>query len=119
MEHYNWAAIPEEKLNKLTSRWVIHTPQATIARWWFGKGAIVAWHHHVNEQVTMLKSGLLRFETPEKEVLVRPGEVLRIPPNLPHRVEALEESTATDLFTPAREDWMKGEDAYFGGRRDA
>ena len=115
MDHYNWAAIPEEKLNELASRWVIHTPRMTIARMWLAKGAIVPWHHHVNEQVTMLKSGLLRFETPEKEVLVRPGEALCIPPDLPHRIEALEESMATDLFTPAREDWMQGEDGYLRG----
>jgi hypothetical protein len=41
MDHYNWAAIPEEKLNALVSRWVIHTPHMTIARLWLGKGAIV------------------------------------------------------------------------------
>jgi hypothetical protein len=27
-------------------------------------------------------------------------------------VEALEDSLATDLFTPAREDWIRGDDAY-------
>jgi hypothetical protein len=35
-----------------------------------------------------------------------------IPPHLPHRVEALEETLATDLFTPGREDWLRGDDAY-------
>jgi quercetin dioxygenase-like cupin family protein len=115
MDHYNWAAIPEEKLNALVSRWVIHTPHMTIARLWLGKGATVPWHHHVNEQVTMLKSGLLQFETPEKQVLVRPGEAMVIPPDLPHRVEALEESMATDVFTPARGDWIRGEDGYLRG----
>jgi quercetin dioxygenase-like cupin family protein len=44
--------------------------------------------------------------------VVRAGEVLVIPPDMPHRVEALEESLATDLFTPAREDWIRGDDAY-------
>ena len=38
---------------------------------------------------------------------MRAGEVLVIPPNLLHRVEALEESLATDLFTPGREDWLR------------
>ena len=45
----------------------------------------------------------------------RAGEVLVIPPDLPHRVEALEESLATDLFTPRREDWITGDDAYLRG----
>jgi quercetin dioxygenase-like cupin family protein len=69
-------------------------------------------HHHVNQQVTMLKSGALQFDMGGETIILRAGEVLVIPPNLPHRVEALEESTATDLFTPAREDWIRGDDAY-------
>jgi len=55
MERYNWTAIPEEKMNPLLSRWVIHTEHTTIARLWLGKGAVVPLHHHVNQQVTMLK----------------------------------------------------------------
>jgi quercetin dioxygenase-like cupin family protein len=115
MDHYNWAAIQEEKMSALLSRWVIHTPHMTVVRLWLGKGAIVPWHRHASEQMTMLKSGLLQFETPEKTTLVRPGEALVIPPDLPHRIEALEESMATDVFTPTREDWIRGDDAYLRG----
>ncbi|MBV8072902.1 MAG: cupin domain-containing protein, partial [Acidobacteriaceae bacterium] len=43
---------------------------------------------------------------------LKPGDVMVIPPNVPHRFEALEESTATDLFVPQREDWIRGDDAY-------
>jgi quercetin dioxygenase-like cupin family protein len=112
MERYNWTAIAEEKMNPLLSRWVIHTEQMTIARIWLGKGSVVPLHSHVNQQVTMLKSGVLRFDMGGEEIILRAGEVLAIPPNLPHRVEALEESMATDLFTPAREDWIRGDDSY-------
>jgi quercetin dioxygenase-like cupin family protein len=44
--------------------------------------------------------------------VLKAGDVLVIPPDMPHRVVALEESTATDLFTPARADWIRGDDAY-------
>jgi hypothetical protein len=27
-------------------------------------------------------------------------------------VEALEDTVALDIFTPAREDWIRGDDAY-------
>jgi hypothetical protein len=54
-------------------------------------GRCRAAHNHVNQQVTMLKSGALEFEM---------------------GVVALEDSTVTDLFTPAREDWIRGDDAY-------
>lgn len=112
MERYNWTAIPEEKMNPLLSRRVIHTEQMTIARLWLGKGSVVPLHHHVNQQVTMLQSGALEFEMDGNRVVLKAGDVLVIPPDMPHRVVALEESTATDLFTPARQDWIRGDDAY-------
>ncbi|HWF09658.1 MAG TPA: cupin domain-containing protein [Bryobacteraceae bacterium] len=112
MDRYNWSAVAEEKLNPLLSRRCIHTPQMTVARIWLGKGAVVPTHEHVNQQVTMLETGTLEFEMEGRRLVLRPGDALVIPPHVPHRVEALEESTATDLFTPAREDWMRGDDAY-------
>jgi quercetin dioxygenase-like cupin family protein len=112
MERYNWSVISEEKMSPLLSRRVIHTEQMTIARMGLAKGAIVPVHNHVNQQVTMLTSGMLEFEMGGESFVLKAGDVLVIPPNLPHRVVALEDSTATDLFTPAREDWIRGDDAY-------
>jgi quercetin dioxygenase-like cupin family protein len=112
MERFDWTAIAEEKMNPLLSRWVIHTGHMTLANLWLGKGAVVPLHQHVNRQVTMVKSGALRFEMDGESFVLKAGEVLVIPPDMPHRVEAVEESTATDLFTPAREDWIRGDDAY-------
>lgn len=99
-------------MNPLLSRRVIHTEQMTIAHMWLGKGAVVPMHNHVNQQVTMLTSGALEFEMGGQSFVLKAGDVLVIPPNLPHRVVALEDSTATDLFTPSREDWIRGDDAY-------
>jgi hypothetical protein len=42
----------------------------------------------------------------------RSGEMVRIPPHVPHSVEALEDTVAVDLFSPRREDWIRGDDAY-------
>jgi quercetin dioxygenase-like cupin family protein len=116
MDHYNWATIPREEMNEKTVRQVVHTERMTIARILLRQGAVVGMHHHENEQVTMLRSGALRFvfggAEAGREVIVRPGDVLPIPPNVPHMVEALEDSMATDLFCPPREDWIRGDDAY-------
>jgi len=73
MDVYNWARIPEEKMNPLVSRQVIHTPQMTIARIRLARGAVVPLHEHANEQVTMMQSGALRFEIAGEEVVVRGG----------------------------------------------
>jgi quercetin dioxygenase-like cupin family protein len=62
--------------------------------------------------MTVLVEGLLRFIFDDQEKLLSPGQVMEIPPNAPHRVEALEDSLAMDLFAPRREDWIRGDDAY-------
>ncbi len=50
--------------------------------------------------------------------MARAGEVLVTPPNVPHRVLALEDTLAVDVFSPIRQDWLDGTDDYFR-REDA
>ena len=114
---YNWSQIPEEQMNAMLSRQVVHGETMTVARLKITKGAIVPLHQHVNEQITMLERGKLRFRIGGEERILNAGETLDIPPNAPHMVEALEDSVATDLFSPVREDWIRGEDAYLRAQR--
>ena len=116
MPHYSWDALEEERLNALLGRKMIHGQNLTVARIRLAKSAIVPLHSHAHEQITMLERGVLRFVVSGVDTIVRAGEVLVIPPHAPHSVEALEDSLATDLFAPVREDWIRGDDAYL---RDA
>ena len=54
----------------------------------------------------------LDFLLEGKTVTVRAGEILCIPPNVPHEVIALVDSVALDIFNPPRQDWIDGDDAY-------
>jgi quercetin dioxygenase-like cupin family protein len=110
-----WQDIPEEQMNPLVSRRTWHGQQMTMALVKLNKGALVPQHHHHHEQTTMLQSGHLIFRTGEQEHHLRAGDMLRIAPNLPHAVEALEDSVAVDIFAPVRDDWQRGEDAYLRG----
>ncbi len=112
MKLNDWADIQLEELNPAISRKAIHSERMTISRLFLKPGAIVPEHHHENEQVSMILKGRLKFIFPYDEVIVRAGQALEIPSFVPHRVEALEESEALDLFAPVREDWRNGEDAY-------
>jgi quercetin dioxygenase-like cupin family protein len=56
--------------------------------------------------------GALKFFLPDREVVARAGEVLCIPPRVPHEAEALEDSIDIDVFSPARADWAAKDDAY-------
>lgn len=116
MRHYQWAEIPVEQLNPLVSRQAIHTERMTIARLILKKGVVVPTHSHENEQLSMIESGSLKFVLDGVEKVVSAGETLQIPPHVPHSAEALEDTEATDVFSPRREDWIRGEDAYLRGK---
>ena len=45
-------------------------------------------------------------------MVVRAGEVLVIPGDLPHAAEALADTVDYDIFAPPRQDWIRKEDAY-------
>jgi len=115
MQLYNWDEITEEQLSPLVTRKVIHGETITIARLRLRKGCTVPTHSHVNEQLSTIESGVMRLVVGDQEVVVRAGETLRIPPNVPHSAETLEDCVAVDIFSPVREDWLRGEDAYLRG----
>lgn len=112
MQLYDWNRLPVEQLNPLTTRRVIHSGQMTIARLELKKSAAVPEHAHVNEQICTVERGALELSINGRRQVVRAGESLVIPPNVPHAVVALEDSAAMDIFTPRREDWIAGDDAY-------
>ncbi len=113
---YSWSALPTEQLNPLLTRRFVSGEQSTIAYLELKKGCLVAAHAHHNEQISSIVSGALRFVfdpdgTPE-EITVRAGEIVVIPAHLKHSAEALEDTVNIDFFSPARLDWVNGEDAY-------
>ena len=113
---YSWEGIPQEPLKESLWRKVINGERITLAQVHYTKGAEVPLHHHENEQFSFVISGALQFELEGKRVALRPGEVIHVPPNIPHRVVALEESLGVDIFSPIRQDWLVGQDDYLRGR---
>jgi quercetin dioxygenase-like cupin family protein len=106
MEQYSWHHTPEEALSPLITRQVIHTPALTMLRGTFKQGAVLPLHHHVHEQLTTVLSGRLRLEVNGEVVVLGPGELARLPSDVPHAAEALEDTVILDVFTPARTDWQ-------------
>jgi quercetin dioxygenase-like cupin family protein len=111
-EHIRLADLPPEHLNPLLERQFVTGKQAMLARLILRAGCVVPEHSHQNEQITYVLEGALRFSLAGKEVVVRTGEMLVIPPNLPHSAEALEDTIDLDVFSPPREDWISGQDLY-------
>ncbi len=49
-------------------------------------------HHQHNEQVTHILEGALKFAIDGQEIVVRAGEVLCIPSNMPHEAWVVEDT---------------------------
>jgi len=109
---HDWSQVPAEQLNPHVSRRCIHTAAMTIARLHIKKGGVVPEHRHVHEQVAHVDKGALKFIVDGKEQVVGAGQSLVLPSMVPHAVEALEDTDVLDTFTPVREDWLRGDDAY-------
>lgn len=118
LTHHRWADIPLEALNPLLDRQFVVGQGIMIARVLLKKGCVVPRHSHVNEQVTYILEGALEFDIDGKKIVVHAGEVLCIPPNLPHEAVALEDTVDLDVFNPPREDWINRSDAYLRTTRE-
>jgi len=115
LKHIRWQDVELEKLNPLLDRQLVVGKDLMLARVLLRKGCIVPLHSHVNEQVTYILEGALKFWIDDKEIVVHAGEVLCIPSNMPHKAEAVEDTVDLDIFNPPREDWLNKSDDYLRG----
>jgi quercetin dioxygenase-like cupin family protein len=111
-KHHRWSEIEPEQLNPLVTRQYVTGTNTMLARLVLKKDAHVPLHQHMNEQVSHVVEGRLNFLIEGRQVVVEAGDILCIPPHVPHEVIALKDSVALDIFTPPRQDWIDGEDAY-------
>ncbi|HEY6306753.1 MAG TPA: cupin domain-containing protein [Candidatus Angelobacter sp.] len=112
LKHIRWNEVEQEKLNPLLDRQMITGENLMLARILLKKGCVVPEHSHVNEQLTWVVEGALKFWIDGKEIVIRSGEVLCIPSNMPHKAEALEDTVDMDVFYPPRQDWLNKTDGY-------
>ncbi len=112
LRHIPWSSVEVEALNPLLGRHFVVGLNVMLARVLLKKGCIVPEHSHHNEQITYVLEGALKFGIDGKEIVVNAGEVLTIPPNMPHWAEALVDTVDLDIFNPPRADWISGTDSY-------
>ena len=115
LKHIAWKDVELEQLNPLLDRQMVSGGKIMLARVLLKKGCIVPEHSHENEQVTYILEGALKFSIDGKEIVVREGEVLCIPSNMPHKAEAVEDTVDLDVFYPPRQDWLNKTDSYLRG----
>ena len=111
---HRWEDIPREELVNQIGRRIITGAQAMLAHVYLKEGSVVPMHDHPNEQLTYIIEGSLQmqFSDGAPDVVVHAGEVLVIPAGVPHGAVALEDTFDLDVFSPPRQDWLQGTDAY-------
>jgi quercetin dioxygenase-like cupin family protein len=113
---FRWDDMPKERVTDQISRRLVTGERMMLAHVYLQKGSLVPQHQHENEQLTYILEGALHFwigADRSEEVIVRAGEVLHIPSNVPHEARALEDTLDVDVFSPPRQDWLDGTDSYF------
>jgi quercetin dioxygenase-like cupin family protein len=115
LKHIPWNSIELENLNPLLQRHFVVGQNVMLARVLLKKGCIVPEHSHHNEQLTYILEGALKFWIDGKELVVNSGEVLVIPPHMPHKAEAVADTVDLDIFNPPRADWINKTDKYLRG----
>jgi len=117
LKYIPWNAVELEDLNPLLQRQFVVGQEMMLARVLLKKGCIVPEHSHHNEQITYVLDGALKFWIDGKVIVVNSGEVLTIPPHMPHKAEALSDTVDIDVFSPPRADWINKTDKYLRGGR--
>jgi len=112
MQQFTLETVTKEVMNPKIWRQVVFGERITFAHIVFTKGAIVPTHQHESEQITYITKGALQFQLEGQEIVVRTGEILVIPSNVPHGAVALEDTDDLEIFSPIRIDWLTGKDDY-------
>lgn len=108
---WRWDDVPKDDLPSGGDRCWVTGQRMMLAKIHAKKGVAAPPHSHDSEQFTWVVEGALRFTVGhegEQEVIdVRAGEVLLVPPHVPHGAQALEDTYEIDVWTPPRQGWIE------------
>lgn len=111
----SWDVITSEKVNPSMERKILAGEKMMIARMKFKDGFRVPLHSHLNEQITQVVSGSMRFwfgADRDQVMDLHPGEMVVIPSDLPHEALMIGDVEEIDSWAPPRQDWLDGTDDY-------
>lgn len=113
MKVHTWKDMPWEQVTPSVGRRFITGTNEMISQVKLSKRALVPEHEHESEQISYLLEGVLQFHIAGEELIVHAGQVVVIPPHVPHSVITIEDALAVDVFSPIRHDWLNHTDTYF------
>jgi quercetin dioxygenase-like cupin family protein len=110
IQKLSWKSKEAEKLfSSLSPREII---EGTLAQVSVKRGGGAARHVHDSEECSLIVSGVVKYVFDDAEVVLNSGEVLVIPPKIPHWVVGLQDAVVVLFFSPALERSIQGEIQY-------
>lgn len=103
---YRWTDVEADRPIELLSRRLVHGDQMLLANVHLAKGCHVALHRHASEQMAVVVAGHVLWtlgadgDPDQKRLEMKGGEVLHLPSNVWHGVDALEDTDIIDILSP-------------------
>jgi quercetin dioxygenase-like cupin family protein len=103
---FRWDDVPEDRPIRLLTRQMVKGEKMLVAKVHLAKGCHVAKHHHESEQISITISGAVLWKvgdegTPEyREQIIYGGQVMVLPSNVSHSVDAIEDTLIYDVLSP-------------------
>lgn len=98
------ALSPREIFPGIRAR-LVHTDRVTHSWVELDEGASFPDHHHPHEQIVSVLDGTLEIVVGGEAHVVTAGQVLVIPPDVPHHGRARTFCRVLDAFAPVREEY--------------
>jgi len=105
----DWDTVPVEKTAEGIERQMIVGQNMTMCRFRFAPFVVTNEHTHPHEQMTLILQGKVKFTISGEVRILSAGDVCHFPPHNRHGATMLDEEVVLiDIFSPVREDFLKG-----------
>lgn len=99
-----WATEPREIMPGYRARFV-HSERTTHAYWEIDPDQALPEHSHPHEQIVNMLEGTFELVVDGESHVLEAGDVLVIPPDVPHTGVAHTPCRILDIFAPVREEY--------------
>jgi quercetin dioxygenase-like cupin family protein len=107
VEWFNWSDLQARTLGPGTEFRAVSGENLMVARYWLKRGAVVAQHHHAQEQIICVLAGRIDFEANGVRRVLGPGDVARLAPDASHGGTILDDAETIEVFSPPRTDLLR------------
>lgn len=106
MPYFQTEALPAAQPLAGVTRRAVCLDDVMLTFFDFEPGAVIPGHHHAHQQITWIVAGAMEFDLNGERRVLRAGDGVLIPPEVPHAAIILDEPCrAIDAWHPVRDDY--------------